>query len=68
MHYCLKFWAKQICILLTLCGFVTSLPLLILFVSGKYLEKAPYICGYFSLAGFLIFGSLQCYNVYRRNG
>ena len=64
----LKFWAKQICILLTLCGVVTSLILLIVLIGGQHLDYLPHICGFATLGCFIIFGTVQCYNLRHRNG
>ena len=64
----LKFWAKQICILSTLCGVVTSLILFIVLVGGQHLDYLPYICGFATLGCFIIFGAVQCYNLWHRNG
>ena len=56
----LKFLAKQICILVTLCGVVTVLILFIVLLSGQHLDYLPHICGFVALACFIIFGTVQC--------
>ena len=59
-------WGKKLCLVLTFSGIVTSVPLLILCISGQYLEKAPLILGWFFLIVFLIFGIPQCCQLYYR--
>ena len=63
---CSRIWAKKLCLVLTFSGVVASVPLLILCISGQYLEKAPLIVGWFFLIAFLIFGISQCYQLYYR--